>query len=204
VYLTSKPEYPVILARIHDGARFLDAGCGFGQIVRQLVFNGVPARNVLGVDQSLACIDLGYDLFQDRGLLESRFLAGDLLDPSDSTLATLDGQFSIIHAGSLFHLFNWRDQVALGSRLVRFIKPDATAPMVIGKQVGNFEPIRPSNPEDGGLGASEHDLSTLQVLWNTIGEATGTRWRVDGEMTPVEDPTDANRANIWFVVTKAH
>lgn len=76
--ITSSPEYSNILERIRSGDVFLDAGCAFGYVLRQLASDGAPAANLMGTDLRQGFLDLGYELFKDRDTFEGKFLAGDL------------------------------------------------------------------------------------------------------------------------------
>lgn len=118
------PEYEQLLARLRSGEKLLDAGCCFGQVLRQLVVDGAPPENLAGIDIDQKFIDLGFELFRDKDRFESRFVVGDVLN-SSSSLDQLDGQFDIVHAASFFHLFGWDDQIQIAQRLVRFFWPDA-------------------------------------------------------------------------------
>jgi 2-polyprenyl-3-methyl-5-hydroxy-6-metoxy-1,4-benzoquinol methylase len=58
--------YDDIVQRLKKGDKFLDLGCCFGQEIRQLISDGVPAENCYGSDLRQEFIDLGYDRVQDR------------------------------------------------------------------------------------------------------------------------------------------
>ncbi|KAJ4397042.1 hypothetical protein N0V93_001266 [Gnomoniopsis smithogilvyi] len=187
LYLPGFPEYQNILSRLKSGEKLLDAGCCFGHVLRQLALSGVPAENLAGADVHKEFIDLGYELFQDRDRFQARFVVGDVLNSSPS-LDSLDGQFSIIHASSFFHLFGWDDQVKIGTRLVRFFQPESTTAMVVGRQVGRYEaPSVEAWREEQARGVEgksknyHHDLKSWQLMWDEIGGKTGTMWEVSGE-----------------------
>lgn len=200
--ITSSPEYSNILARIRSGAVFLDAGCAFGYVLRQLASDGAPAANLVGIDLRQGFLDLGYELFKDRDTFEGRLLAGDLLSPSDDSLDEMDGKIDIIHAAALFHLFDWEDQVTLGIRLVKFFKADADKAMVVGRQIGTLYPSdRATYKDHGGPGWYRHNLETWQDLWDEIGDKTGTAWRVSGTIRPFAD-NSTGRAALNFVIHK--
>ncbi|KAK3901375.1 hypothetical protein C8A05DRAFT_16439 [Staphylotrichum tortipilum] len=56
-------------------------------------------------------VDLGYELFRGRGWFAARFVTGNVLDPTDAGLQSLDGGFNIVHTASLFHFFGWDESV---------------------------------------------------------------------------------------------
>ena len=181
---------------------FLDAGCCFGQVLRQLSFDGVPSKNLRGADLRQEFIDLGYELFQDRDRFEGQFFAGNMLDPAEQSLDVLDGTIDIIHAASLFHLFGWDDQVKLGERIVRFFKPNTSKAMLVGRQVGNPQPKDNAEHTELGLGRYHHNPETMQKLWNVIGEKTNTKWKVDAEIIDLIPDSDVPRIGIRFAVER--
>ncbi len=124
------------------------------------------------------------------------------MDPADQAAEHLNGKMDIIHTASFFHLFSWEDQIIVGSRLVRFFKPEASRPMLLGRQVGSFNP--PPHPSDprGCPGKTLHSVETFQRLWEIIGERTGTKWKVDGSVNDESDGLDEHRIVITFVVTR--
>jgi len=163
----------------------LDVGCCFGQILRQLVFDGVPSKNLAGTDLRPEFVELGYELFRDKDTLEAQFVTGDALDVNNKSLDVLDGRFDIIHSASFFHLFGWDDQIKAGERIVRFFKPEAKA-LILGRQVGSREPVSLDVYRASGEKRYHHDVQTLQALWNEIGKRTGTKWKATGELFDVK------------------
>lgn len=163
--------------------------------------DGAPAANLTGTDLRPEFVELGYELFRDRDTFGGAFVTGDILDPSDGALAGLDGRFDVVHSASFFHLFGWDDQVRVGERIVKFFKPGAKA-LVLGRQVGTFEPLSLEEYRaQGGEGRYHHNVETLQKLWDVIGEKTGTRWKVTGEMFDFNFE-EVFRVIIRFVVSK--
>ncbi|KAE8445739.1 hypothetical protein EG329_012918 [Mollisiaceae sp. DMI_Dod_QoI] len=181
LYITTAPEYPDIITRLQAGETLLDVGCCFGHILRQLVVDGAPAKNLAGTDLRPEFVELGYELFRDKDTLDSQFVTGDALDPNDKSLTSLDGKFDIIHSASFFHLFGWDDQVKVGERVVRFFKPGAKA-LLLGRQSGTREPLSMEAYRERGEKRYQHDPTSLQRLWDVIGERTGTKWRATGEL----------------------
>ncbi|ROV92283.1 hypothetical protein VSDG_07237 [Cytospora chrysosperma] len=149
-YITELPEYPDIISRLKDGDALLDVGCCFGHILRQIVFDGAPSDNLAGTDLRPEFIELGYELFRDRDTFEAKFVTGDILDANNAGLATLDGDFDIIHAAAFFHLFDWSTQVKIGERLVRFFKPGTSNALLVGRQIGSRQPLRVEQSEKRG------------------------------------------------------
>jgi len=181
LYITEAPEYPDVITRLKDGVKLLDLGCCFGHILRQLAFDGAPADNLTGADLRPEFIELGYELFRDKDTFGAHFVTGDILNPTDTGLATLDGKFDIVHTASFFHLFGWDDQVKIGERLVRFFKPGAKA-LVLGRQSARWEPLSVEAWRKTDEKKYHHNVASLQQLWDVIGEKTGTKWRVTGKL----------------------
>ncbi|KAI0399773.1 hypothetical protein F4802DRAFT_610610 [Xylaria palmicola] len=59
--------------------RLLDVGCCVGQVLRKLAFDGVDSARLFGTDAEPRFLELGYDLFRDRGRFKGGFVAGDIL-----------------------------------------------------------------------------------------------------------------------------
>ncbi|UKZ80066.1 hypothetical protein TrVFT333_007831 [Trichoderma virens FT-333] len=87
----------------------LDIGCCVGQVLRKLVHDGIEPTRLFGTDLHSEFISIGTELFDDEGC-GLTFAAGDMLDPEDKALDTLDGKITIIHAANFFHLFTWEEQ----------------------------------------------------------------------------------------------
>lgn len=108
-------------------------------------------------------------------------MAADVFD-AESPLKQLDGQISIVYAGSFFHLFDWESQKAVGLRVVRLLKAEPGS-VLVGRQVGNVE----SGEEPRGAAPGErkrfrHDPGSWKKLWDDICRETGTRWDVHAEL----------------------
>lgn len=122
-------------------------------------------------------IELGYDLFLDKEMLKTKFIAGDVFDP-DASIKQLNGKIDIIHATFFFHLFNWDRQVKIAKLFVSLLNPKAGV-LVIGRQMGNVEA-----GEYLGRGLSDktryrHNDESLKRMWKLVGDETGTNWQVD-------------------------
>ncbi|KAJ9638842.1 hypothetical protein H2201_004632 [Coniosporium apollinis] len=176
--ISSAPQYPEILQRVKDGQKLLDIGCCFGQDVRKLVFDGAPAENIYASDLQHEFWDLGYELFLDKDKLGTQFIEADVFD-EESGLKRLDGQIDIAHAASFFHLFNWPQQKEAAIRIVRLLKAQKGS-LILGRQVGNVAPGE--FPHRVGT-MYRHNEASFQQLWNQVGNATESSWKVEVEMT---------------------
>lgn len=173
-------RYPEIRSRLQSGERFLDLGCALAQDIRQLIYDGVPADNLYGVDLEQGFIDVGYDLFLDKQSLISKFIAGDIFDTS-SEVSQLDGTVDILYAAQFFHLFGWDEAVKVGERTVKLLKPQKGV-LIIGHVLGCATPSEFQNAPTKGGKMYMHDSSTFSRLWDEIGKATGTKWNTEAVM----------------------
>jgi hypothetical protein len=177
--------YDEIVQRLKGGDKFLDLGCCFGQEIRRLISDGVPAEYTYGSDLRREFVDLGYDLFQDRDREGEKinFLTANIFD-DDSSLNELNGKISIVYTGSFFHLFNWSEQFDVAKRIVTILKPEPGV-LLCGRQVGNTSP---GEYAAGGYGGEKsryrHDPKSWADFWDEVGEATNTKWKVDAVLDP--------------------
>ncbi|KAL7628304.1 hypothetical protein AAE478_002504 [Parahypoxylon ruwenzoriense] len=121
---------------------FLDVGTCFGQDVRRLAFDGVPARRLWASDIEAELVDLGFRMFNDADRLpRSHFLCpGNLLvDSPGDKLRELDGRVTILHLTAVFHLFSLEDQKVAADRCLRLLRKDTGGPvLLLGGQVGSL------------------------------------------------------------------
>ncbi len=102
--------------------------------------DGVPSGNLYGADLRKGYFELGYELFMDRGSLESVFLEADVFDEggSGSGLGRLEGKMDFVWAASFLHLFGREKQVEACKKIVRLLKNKKDA-AVLGRQVGSIK-----------------------------------------------------------------
>lgn len=105
-YIDHSPEYKQILQRLRDGEIMLDVGCFIGGDFRRCVFDGAPSKDMIGMD-IVSHWNVGYELFQDRGRFEGKFVEADLLkvgtgeEPEE--VKALKGKVGILHVSALLH-----------------------------------------------------------------------------------------------------
>lgn len=150
--------------------------------------DGVRGENLYGADLRLEFLELGYELFQDKGSLKAHFLEGDVLEDDANAeggreLGKLDGTIDIIHAASFLHLFAWEEQVQAGMRMVRLMKGGS---LVFGRQAGSTRPGGYARRTDGSRSRYRHDPDSFRRLWDVVGEKTGTKWGVTAELRMVK------------------
>ncbi|KAI2624939.1 hypothetical protein GGR54DRAFT_654634 [Hypoxylon sp. NC1633] len=207
--LQTHPLYPNIIQRLQEpGAAYLDIGCCFGQDLRQLVQDGVPSSHLTGLDISSALLELGYDFFQDRATLESRFVVADVFAGAAQGAVWTDleqrgGGVDVVHCSAFFHLFPLPQQIAAATQIVRLVRKGG---VLVGRQMGSLTPgdVAAIRAESYSY---RHDVATLDAMWREVGEATGTRWKVEGTLdmfgiianSPVEDQ---NSRRLLFTITR--
>ena len=185
------PLYPTVLARLKETVNpelFLDLGCCFGQDIRRLVADGIPGEKLYGADLRLEFLELGYELFQDKGSLKAHFLEGDIFEEDDEAeggkeLSNLNGKIDIIYAAAFLHLFNWEEQVRAGTRMVRLMTENS---LVFGWQLGTTKPGSRARHSDKSRTRYDHNPASFQKLWEVIGEQTATKWKVHAELHQVK------------------
>ncbi|KAI0201663.1 hypothetical protein F4808DRAFT_459787 [Astrocystis sublimbata] len=235
---TADAYYQVALFRLlqaqqaEDETRLLDVGCCVGQVLRKLAFDGVDSSRLYGTDLEPRFLDIGYDLFRDKGKFKGKFIVGDILhgsgDDDDKeehedaeggaakkgkakakgrakgkdALEALDGKMTFIHATSFFHLFTWDDQMRAATRMVRLLQPHRPDVMLFGRQVGTVLPR-----DNGKIGSDKvylHNAASWQRLWDEVGERTGTKWRTTMEPTEkIETGTESSLRKMTFSVSRA-
>ena len=139
------------------------------------MYDGVPSDRLSGCDLESSFLELGYELFADKGTLKTQFLAANIFD-ENGRLSEMEGQFDFIHVGSFLHLFNLEDQHRACKQIVRLMK-SMEGNTVFGRQMGNVKGREVPNKLDGKT-LWQHDEVTFKDMWREVGEATGTRWEV--------------------------
>ncbi|KAI8380583.1 S-adenosyl-L-methionine-dependent methyltransferase [Choanephora cucurbitarum] len=103
---------------------FLDVGCCTGTDLRKLLIDGYPSNFLMGMDIQQSYIECGYKLFRDSPkTCPIQFIVNDLfsIDESYSLCHTI----SIVHAGSVFHLFQDYETIArFLEKIVLLLKPN--------------------------------------------------------------------------------
>lgn len=193
---TLNAHYNVVLDRLRAPGStdtLLDLACMVGQLVRWLAAEGVDSSRLYGSDLEQGFLDIGYDLWRDKGRLKATFVAGDLLRDPDApgvdALAALDGKLTIVHMQKFFHLLTWDDQVKGAKRILRFLKPGRTDHIVWGDQIGSVKPgVNPlPAAENEVTNRYLHDEASWQRLWDEVGAQTGTKWEARSELIPIPE-----------------
>ncbi|KAK4515989.1 60S ribosomal protein L37B [Mucor velutinosus] len=93
------------LEQQHQKPYFLDIGCCTGTDLRKMMLDGYPKNYLIGMDIEQCYIDCGYELFKDNpDTCPIRFIIDDLFTFQKTHV--LCDTISIVHAGSVLHLFD--------------------------------------------------------------------------------------------------
>lgn len=176
--ISKAAQYPDVLERVKKGDTLLDLACCFGQDVRKMVYDGAPAENVTGTELEPQFIDYGYELFNDREKLESKFVACDFFS---ETPDLKEHSFDIIQAASFFHLFTWDENMEAMSKAIGLLKPKAGS-MIFGRQTGVEEPGEMKVPGLRSGAMYRHNPESFKRLVANVGEKTSTKLQVEVEV----------------------
>jgi len=206
-YIAKSPAYSAILRILKDGGTYLDIGCFIGADMRQLVFDGAPSDKMVGVD-IVSHMSVGYEMYRDRESFKAKFMEADILNSQASAeLSALKGQIDIINVSAVLHQWDGRGQVKAAKEIVAFSKPGT---LVVGYQIGNINAKEEPNAGTK-LKQLRHDPESFAMMWDEVGEATGTKWKTEAWLRSWEhvgwDANDQkwlgeNDRVIDFVVTR--
>lgn len=181
------PTYRDIVARVRAGASILDLGCCFGQDLRILAAEGLSTQNMYASDIIPEFWELSYDLFCDRSTMQAHMLQADIFDPA-SELKTLHGSIDIVLTTHFFHLFSYEQQVEASKSIIAMCRPGA---MIVGFNIGTKKAKNvPAGETKGSASASAkyyHDEASFIKMWLQIEQETGTTWKVDAALCPLDD-----------------
>ena len=180
--MSRNPAYPEVLRSMREReAKLLDVGCGLGQDVRKLIYDGAPAANVYGCDSTSGLVEAGYRLFQDRSFLSNPILVADIFADGPPTLAGPPGAIDVAFAGSFFHLFDWSKQMVVAEKMVKHLCARRGS-LVFGHHLGHLRAGIYPYGLDSSSTIFKHDVQSFQRLWQQVGEATGSTWKVEATL----------------------
>ncbi|KAF4628591.1 hypothetical protein G7Y89_g9556 [Cudoniella acicularis] len=211
-FLNSKiaklPHYSQLLRRATEGARVLDMGCGLGQDLRQLAFDGAPSHSLYGADIEPSFWELGNDLFRDRDRFHGQFIEIDLLAPAAEILARVQVSLDIIHVSGVLHLWDQYSQTKAIRTLVTLSK---TGTEICGSQMGRATGSAAPPWIQGSQVPFLHDRNTFRALWDEAARQSKTRWDIEVNITELKyilsgktdkDWINENTRQLWFRATR--
>ena len=205
--LLTHPLYNTILERLRaPDATYLDLGCCFGQDLRQLVQDGVSSQRLVGLDIEGPLMETGYDFFLDRATLKSRFVVADVFQGAEQGAEWTDLEkcgVDVLHCSAFFQLFTLSEQISAAKNIAKLVRKGG---VILGRQIGSAKPGDVPAIKEGSS-SYRHDVETFDAMWRQVGDATQTRWEVEGTMDMVEiNPQspieDENSRRLLFTVTR--
>ena len=153
--------------------------------MRRLAFDGAPTENMVGLD-IVSHWDVGLEMYCDGGgRFKARFVEGDLLDEGDGKVnEMLTAKMDIISVSAVLHQWGWEKQVQAAKRIVSFSRGPGA--LVVGHQIGN---VRGGEIMMKAIGVAvwRHDPATFERMWEEVGRATKTEWKVEARLLTWED-----------------
>lgn len=166
-----------MIKEIQSGNLFLDMGCGLGQDLRRLVQDGAPAEHLIGLDLEHEYIELGYELFNDRSELRSKFLVQDYAEDT-LEIRRLAKKVKIINSGYFMHLWDWDTQLNAAKRMINLILPGSGS-IITGVHFGSRSAGLWKNVPPGFEAMFLHNQNTLSELWAQAAKETRTKWNFE-------------------------
>ena len=131
----------------------------------------MPSTSLYGAELRQDFIELGYELFKDRETLQSTFLVGDLFTGKHFRELEEAGGVDVVYAASIFHLFDWGQQVKVAERVVGLLKKRKGS-VVLGRQRGNNTPMEYEHRTNQGGTMFRHNEESWREMWRVAGEKT--------------------------------
>jgi SAM-dependent methyltransferase len=191
--------YKGILERMKHGDLFLDLACAFGQIARNLAYDGAPHENIISGDLQQRFWDLGYQLYRDREKFHGVFHQGDIFD--ENYLNQYNGKINILHTSAFFHLFDLPAQKQVVRQMMNLVstKPGT---IIFGRQAANTIPHRLEHPLRPGQILYLHNEESFRAMFQ---EVVGQGWDMKTWVRIREDDVSDNggkRGRLMFIATR--
>ena len=197
--MSRHPLYPTLLSQLSstNGEYYLlDVGCGLGQDLRKLRYDGAQLQRIYAVELEQGLIDSGFDLFMDSNQSKQNFIAGDALrdDPSEwLKIFGIENGFNAVCVGHLFHLFDWSDQLLIAKNLISLTLKREN-PVIFGWQYAARKSGLVSLGPNKEAQIYGHNEESKKKFWKEAGEVTGTQWSLQVECEWAESIKDAGLA----------
>ena len=131
----------------------------------------MPSTSLYGAELRPEFIELGYELFKDKETIQSTFLVGDLFTGENFRNLEEAGGVDVVYAASIFHLFDWGQQVKVAERVVGLLKKRKGS-VVLGRQRGNRTPTEYEHRTNQGGTMFRHNEESWREMWRVVGEKT--------------------------------
>lgn len=186
-------------SQVGEPRLFLDLNCGLGQDIRRLVYDAALSENLVGLELRQGIVHLGYELFQDKSELISRFLVQSFF--ADTTeILSLAKKVNVINSGMFIHLWDWDNQIEVGKRMISLLIPEAGA-IITGLHFGSRSAGIWVSVKDSPMFV--HNANTLNDLWDQCAQETGTSWNFQCVVTEIDhcQDLDSEACNLrWTAV----
>ncbi|KAJ3036709.1 hypothetical protein HK097_003769, partial [Rhizophlyctis rosea] len=130
------PSYRTLLNTLsdrqssHQPAPYIaDVGCCFGTDVRRLIYDGVPAENIVGVDLHDGYWNIGKRLFEDGERIEGvKTVWRDMASGEEGAVERegLKGRFDFVVAMAVLHVFSKEQQRIFLANILQLLTPGGT------------------------------------------------------------------------------
>lgn len=122
-------------------------------------------------------MNFGYDLFQDKDKLNSRFITADIFDDQSTLFSEFTGRLDIILASNFFHLWEWDKQIDAAKQTVKLLT-DRPGSMIFGTQLGS-RPARNLVWSHVNRMVFVQSAATWKQLWSIVSKDTGIQLEVE-------------------------
>ena len=116
------------------------------------------------------------------------FIVGNMLEASAPRrmLKPLEERIDIVYAGSIFHLFDWSDQLLLAHRVAAMLKP-VPGSLILGRQRGNVNAAEYEHRTNAKGTMFRHNEQSFKRMWDEVGKNMGMEWAVEVWLEKDED-----------------
>lgn len=214
--LSGLPAYQQVvrIGRERKNPIFLDVGCCFGNDIREVVLDGFPAARAIGTDLHHELWDLGHELFKSTPeTFTAHFVGGDAFNPEIlavappasmqtagiitpdlnnlTSLNSLRGCVSAIHATAFFHLFKEDKQLHMARALAGLLSAEPGS-IILGAHTGAQEKGVVNQVHRGiEIDMFAHSVESWTAMWDGEVFEKGTV-KVDAQFIEIPDGAEGD------------
>ena len=107
-FICTHPLYEKVIKQ--KKIKILDNGCGLGINTRFLLFDGLQKNQIKASELDQKSLDLGFELFRDRNILDDIFVKSDAKEISNTFSKN---SFTVIYNGFLLHQFKTENDLRI-------------------------------------------------------------------------------------------
>ena len=171
------PRYRIILER---GGDFLDYGCGTGDDIRALIRDGYPRNRIKGFDIDWNSINIGFDLYRDKEIMQDIFVISKIYPFKNET-------FDTVYSGSVLHTIKDVNEISI--YLSNAYKTLRNGGILFGSTLGTEG--HTYIPSDD----AQRTLLTENKLRNLFEETGFTNVEINGI---TDELLESSRCRLWF------